>query len=218
MNTFKTGGIDKDFETGTGFRQLFDQGRAQLEADITLAPFLKVIAAHRGFHQVEHAPVYEIVVQRFDTVQSVVDFFDYGEVRVAFIFRRIEFFEKTLHQQQGDFGISVQRLGDIFTAVWKTNLLQVGGVSAHDLDIPCSHAGAEKQLVKGVIFTFLIPDRFKHLTEKQWDSVGIDGAKVATTFEGIVQDPVSAIAQPDAIGTTNQDLQSHGFKNRHGMR
>ena len=102
--------------------------------------------------------------------------------------------------------------------MWETDLLQISGVGAQNLNISGLDTGAEKQVVKRIVFAVLVPDTGEQFAEKNRHLVDIHIADIFAIAQGKVMNPVKAVAELDSIGTTDEYIQTHRFQNRHRLR
>ncbi|MDT4823321.1 hypothetical protein FQZ97_565440 [compost metagenome] len=223
MHAFHARAIDEDLELGHRPRDIRNQARAELEAEIGLVlpggVGLVEVGAQGGLDQVQVAPQDAVFVEHRDIVQLAED----GVLELLLLVfqvigrqlaRQVEAGLEQAHQLLGDVGVVEQGAGDVGQVEAQADLLQVARIGTQQGHIAPGHRGGQHQAVEGVVLGMAADDMHEGVLQGVVELLDID-VIAQGAGEGEVVDPVlAAVLARQAIGELTEHAQAEVFQDR----
>ncbi len=223
VHAFDARAVDEYLELGHRTRDVGDQPRAQLEAEVALVLAVGVglveVGAQGRLDQVEVAPQDAVLVEHGDVVQLAEDgLFELlllvFQVLGGELAGQVEAGLEQPHQFLGNVGVVEQGAGDVGQVEAQADLLQVAGIGAQQSHVAPGHGGGQHQAVEGVVLGVAADDVDEGVLQGVVEFLDVH-LDAGSGGEGEVMDPeFTAVLAGQAVGKLAQHAQAEVLQDR----
>ena len=223
VHAFDARAVDEDLELRHRSRDVRDQARAELEAEVVLGlavgTVLEEVGAQGGLDQVQVAPQDAVLVEHRNVVQRGEDgLFE----PLLFVFqilggqlaRQVETGAEQAHQLLGDIGMVHQGRRDIAQVEAQADLLEVARVGAQQRHVAPGHRGGQHQAVEAVVLGRALDDADEGILQGLVELLDIDIDAFGGGEGEVVNPELAAIGAAQLVGEFAKHAQAEVLQDR----